>query len=241
MKRIRVFLLSFLLSSLLIGCSGDSGKPAEYSLAWKDQEKAVYNLSVNDSVISEVVFTIERTDDSVYKVDSYTEVQGGVTNSGAFVDTSSFLPLSTYYIQKPPPEATRKETEIKGEYQEDVLKLNINSEGKVQEKEVKLPKNIVDNESVLMMVRNLALEEDFQQSINIVIPVSAQVAPYSIKVVAKELVEVPYGEFEAFKVMFRYTGKGSVPDMYAWYTADESKIMLKYVNQNAKFELIDYK
>lgn len=242
MKKVSLCLLIVILATALYGCSStNSGGSPDYKLVWQNNERATYNLMVNDDFLSVVEYTIERVDGSLYKVDSYTEVQGGVTNTGAYVDTSSFLPVSNYFIQVPPPEATREKTEIKGEYKDNLLKLNIDHEGKVQDIDVKLPNNVVDNEAVLMMVRNLPLKEDFQQSINIAIPSSAQVAPYLVKVVDIETIEVPYGEFEAFKVMFRYSGKGSVPDMFAWYTTDENKIMLKYTNQNARFELVDFK
>jgi len=241
MGKISFCILLLLLVTVLYGCSPDTLEPIEYKLAWDSNEKALYNLVIKDEVIALVEYTIEQGDNSIYKVDSFAQILGGVSNSGTYIDTNTFQPISTYYNQTPPPDAERQKIEIEGEYDEDSLHLKIKTGEEVEDVDVKLADNIIDNESVLMMVRNMALEVDYQQDINIAIPSSAQVAPYSIKVLEKETLKVPYGEYECYKVVFRYKGKGTVPDMFAWYTADDNKIMLKYADENVSFLLIEHR
>ena len=241
MKKIGVlFLVLGIISLIVIGCS--SSRPemdlGDVELVWQDHEVATYDFLVDGEKRAQNVFTIEK-DGENFKIDSFLEIDVGINATGAVVRGDDLQPVSAYYKNLPPPTSEAVSIEVTGQYEEGELAVEALQGEEGQELTVSLPGLVIDNESVLMAIRNFPLEEGYVKDINISIVSSAQVAPYTIKVEALETVQVPYGEVESYKVVMEYTGQGSVPDMYAWYSNDADRIMVKYQNRNVLFELND--
>ena len=59
-----------------------------------------------------------------------------------------------------------------------------------------------------MMVRNLPLREGYRKLLNLAVISTVQVAPYEIRVEAKDKVQAPFGEIECYKVVYSYKGLG---------------------------------
>jgi len=232
------FFLAILLAVLMpAGCGK---KLPEMNLddldrVWGDFEKATYDFSVDGEKLTEAIFTIKK-DGDYYRVGQRLEIDGGVNDTGAVVG-KNLEPLSAHYQNLPPATAEAPAVEIQGRYAEGKLELQAHVGEKEQNVNITLSGKVLDNESVLMAIRNFPLAEGYSKEIKIAIIASAQVAPYTIKVEDLETVRVPYGELECYKVVMTYTGPGEVPDMYAWYSNDDKRILVKYQNQNVLFAL----
>ena len=238
-----VFLFSALiLAFLLSGCKGRF-VPMDMDdarLAWGDFEEAVYDFLIDDEKRGESVLTVERIRNNTYAIDMVINIDGGEHLVGAEVDGETFLPLSSYNRVLPPPEAESRKRETFAEYEGQNLSIIAHRDGEEQDYSIRLPHMVVDNESSLMMVRNLPLQVGYQKLLNLAIISTVQVAPYEIRVEGVETVQAPYGEIECYKVVYSYKGLGNVPDMFAWYSADEAKVMVKYINRNVTFILTSF-
>lgn len=206
-------------------------------LVWREFEQATYDFLIDDKKIANNIMTVQKGAGSTYEIDLTMAVLGGQHMVGAVVDVETFEPVSSYNRALPPPAQEAKKRESFGTYEGRNLKITVYKDGKEQDFSVKLPQMVVDNESILMLVRNLPLAEGYRKLVNLAIIATVRVAPYEVWVEGVETVQVPYGEVECYKVVYSYKGLGSVPDMYAWYSADEYKDLVKYVNQNVTFEL----
>ena len=208
-------------------------------LAWPEYEKATYDFLINGEKAAENVMTVQKTAGNMFEIDLYMEILGGQHLVGAVVNGETFEPVSSYNRSLPPSEQEANKQESFGVYDGRNLKITVHKGGKEQDFSLKLPQMVMDNESSLMMVRNLPLAEGYKKLVNLAIIATVQVAPYEVWVEGVETVSVPYGELECFKVVYTYKGIGTVPAMYAWYSTDSDKVMVKYVNQNVTFELTD--
>lgn len=240
MKRAGLLLiLTIITVTLVSGCRARfvSMDMQDARLVWRDYEQATYDFLVNGEKMAENSMTVQKKAGNTYEIDLSMEILGGHHQVGAVVNRETFEPVSSYNRNLPPSEQEANKRESFAVYEGRNLKITVLKDGQEQEFSVKLPQMVMDNESVLMMVRNLPLAEGYKKLVNLAIIATVRVAPYEVWVDGVETVQVPYGEVECYKVVYTYKGLGNVPDMYAWYSADADKILVKYVNQNVTFKL----
>jgi hypothetical protein len=238
-NRYGILVITVLAVTLLSGCKARF-VPMDLQdarLAWREFEQATYDFLINDEKKAENIMTVQKGAGNHYEIDLTMEILGGQHLVGAVVSGETFEPVSSYNRVLPPPAQEANKRESFGVYEGRNLKITVYKDGKEQDFSVKLPQMVMDNESALMLVRNLPLAAGYKKLVNLAIIATVQVAPYEVWVEGVETVQVPYGEVECYKVVFSYKGLGGVPDMYAWYSTDEHKDMVKYVNQNVTFEL----
>jgi len=233
-----LLLAIFFTLLLLTGCGKELPEMNldDLDWVWSDFEKAVYDFSVDNEKVAEAIFTIKKEGEH-YQIEQLLEIDGGIHATGAVVRKEDLQPLTAYFRNLPPATAEAQAVDIQGQYEQGKLKLQALVGEKEQNVNITLPGKVLDNESVLMAMRNFPLQAGYTKDIKIAIIASAQVAPYTIEVEGLETVRVPYGELECHKVVMKYNGPGNVPEMYAWYSNDERRILVKYQNQNVLFAL----
>ncbi|WP_026477404.1 DUF3108 domain-containing protein [Alkaliphilus transvaalensis] len=232
--------------TLLTACSGAvkvGDSLDDLSLIWKDYEKATYDFYNGDDKLAPVHYTIERNSESnskLFSIEFDIELEDGVNTTGAVVDGETFESISSFNRQIPPVGTNYDSREMVGTYEDNKFNIKISRGDKEQKMSAAVPRYIIDNEASLMMIRNFPLEVGYSKDINIAIIATGAVAPYSVDVEAIETIDVPFGKVDCYRVVLRYEGRGKAPDIYVWYSADEDQIMVRYAQQDVRFDLINY-
>ncbi len=230
------------MTAFISGCSKEvenEGKTWEkVTIPWKDYEEARYSITNEGKPTADVIHTIEKVSSNgqtTYKINSNYMQKKGEYRTGAIVSYKNLKPISSF-IYDNPGKADSKLVELSGVYGE---KLNITGKfGKeTKSKSIKLPPVFYDNETLLHIPRVFPIKEDYSRRIRTCVLNSAAIEPFRIVVVGKEKVTVPAGTFKCFKVKLQYIGLTGYPNIYAWYTADSSKILVKYQQSKAMFKL----
>lgn len=116
-------------------------------------------------------------------------------------------------------------------YEPPIVKFTFDDKGKVRETERDLPEptetspdpGYYDDESLLWLVRGMDLREGYEASYQNVNAGTGQTFPVDLKVEGQETVQVPAGEFTAWKIRVR---TASVTQ-YLWVEADGSRRLVK--------------
>jgi len=231
---------------ILMGCSSTKVQVFEdfsdVNIIWPEYERATYDLVLNNELSSEYETTIKKVLDgnrNVYTVDTIISNDSGMNMQGAVLST--YLdPISSYNKQIINGPNSSRSGEIIGYYEEDSLEIEMIYGEEYRSETVELPDNTIDNEYSLMLVRNFPLSYGYSRNLNMAVIAAEKVVPYSITVEGIEKVKVPYGEIECYKVVWKHIGRGLVPNIYSWYSTENDKKMVKYVNENIELHLRDY-
>ena len=93
----------------------------------------------------------------------------------------------------------------------------------------------IDNDSALMVLRNLPLGDGFSVPFNNAVASGAAQVQATLTVTGRETVSVPAGTFETYKVQLSFGG--GQPQM-VWYEVAAPHRMIQYDNGSTKFVLI---
>ncbi|NJD66031.1 MAG: DUF3108 domain-containing protein [Chloroflexi bacterium] len=116
-------------------------------------------------------------------------------------------------------------------YEPPIVKFIFDDKGKVRETERKLPEptetspdpGYYDDESLLWLVRGMDLREGYEASFQNVNAGTGQTFPVDLKVEGRETIQVPAGEFTAWKIRVR---TASVTQ-FVWVEAEGSRRLVK--------------
>lgn len=209
------------------------------AIPWKDHEISLYKMLVDGKETNETSFAIDKVTENgkdTYKITNPIILNEGKYEVGAVIEPLSLKPISSYKINNPPEKYKDKMWEVHSEYTDKLHIKAITPKGE-QKVDVKLPSEFIDNESVIMCIRAFPLADNFSRKINLCITQTAKIEPFVVKVVGKEKVTVPAGEYECFKVEMKYAGVTPGVSINIWYSTDENKSMIKFVQGKTSFEL----
>jgi len=199
---------------------------ATYSYDIQDQE----GTSIGDGSFGTTKDELDGT--AVWIISTATNVPGSVEEeSKVYTDAETLSPIryeTTMTVSK-------GTYEITAVYGEDEVQIDAETPDGPQSLTRPKPDNAYDNDQLLMLGRALPLEEDYSAEFNLVIPKSANKTPTSVKVVGRETVTVPAGEFDCWKVQYGFGGVSQS----AWYAVEGSKPMVKYDNGTTVYLLTD--
>ena len=145
------------------------------------------------------------------------------------VDSQTLVPLEAARVRT---DAEKNErVAALSVYDPPIVKFTFDDKGKVRETERDLPEpsetspdpGYYDDESLLWLVRGMDLREGYEASYQNVNAGTGQTFPVDLKVEGQETVEVPAGEFTAWKIRVR---TASVTQ-YLWVETDGSRRLVK--------------
>ncbi|MFA5784052.1 MAG: DUF3108 domain-containing protein [Phycisphaerae bacterium] len=125
------------------------------------------------------------------------------------------------------------------EYNEENVKLTVDTEGKESTRDVPVQGIAYDNEQAIYLIRRMPLAEGYEGSFPIFTVQSGTVVECRIKVLGVEEVTVEAGTFKCYKTdLSIYTGNMRTLQHTLWFSADEHKSLVKYdVGGTATMEL----
>lgn len=242
MRKVAIILfiaLSIGFIFMFTGCSAElpnsqatesTKAPEKLSAPWGSYEEVVYVTSSAGKQTDNSKYIINSIDTSgkkFYKIDRTVYLKDGTYTSGATLNFTDLVPVSSYIDAKIKKDGKVQISDIKGEYN-DVLTINSNVDGKVSSSKINLPKQFFDNEYLAMAIREFTIKEGFSTQVNICSLSAGKMATLSLKVVGKEKVKVPYGEVECYKLEFFAPGKNDTPPLNFWISSDEKRNLIKY-------------
>lgn len=235
-KTIALILIAALIAFLVTGCTpGFSEDTFDTKDIFNESHTFVFDRT-EDDLTNEVIYEVLVVDGLVTtKIEIDFEegkfISSSVLNANTLIPVSAFK-SNTYDLD---PE---KNWEINAEYGS-TLEMVAGTPVETETKTLELPDYYLDNEGLLFTIGALSLEEGFQKDINVSIIDAGQIIPFRITHQGIETIESPYGIFECIKVEMKYTGLvlGPKPSIYTWYTNDENRYPLKYINNDVVLEL----
>jgi len=201
-----------------------------------NQDKTFVYEKIEEDNKSEIVYELKIEKDLATYSTTIAFKEGEFRSSSTFnINTLNAVKSykgNSYYLY------AEKNWDIYAKYNE-FLEMEAVSKKKNETMTLALPKNYLDNESIIFSAG--AIEEKKDLEINIATIEAAEVTPYSIKWLGNESIKVPYGTFDCIKVQLEYIGPvlGTKPKLELWYTNDENRYLVKYKNFNLEINLKD--
>jgi len=172
-------------------------------------------------------------DNNTWQIISHMYVTEGSISQYTFVEAGaeSFVPI---YGQ-----TTNWMGDFVAEYNEENVKLTVNTEGKESTRDVPVQGIAYDNEQALYLIRRMPLAENYEGSFPIFTVQGGTVVECRIKVLGVEEVTVEAGTFNCYKTdLSIYMGEVQTLQHTLWFSADEHKYLVKYdVGGTATMEL----
>ena len=235
-----IFTFSGCAEDLIKGIEAESEKGIEkLSAPWKNYEELLYVSTIDGTETnnSKIIISVEPiADKKYYKIERNLYIKDGTYISGALLNLTDLLPVSSYVEVKAKKDGKSQFTSIKGEYKEQLL-INSNLDGKINTSKIQLPTQYFDNEYLSMAIREFSLKEGFTTEMKICSISANKVATLTLKVLGKEKVKVPYGEFECYKLAFYDLEKSSNDPLIFWISNDEKRNLIKYGQKDKSIEL----
>jgi hypothetical protein len=216
---------------VLVAACGGGGKDIPVSdvagtVPWKTGESAVYTLkNRRDETVGKTTLSIAASGSNIelsqnFANDTATDV------STVVVDATTLKPVS----------ATRK---IKNSKDERELVVTYSKDGALikdgdKQSGISVPEHAYDNDSSLFIWRTLPFAEGYQGKYVTIITNQRTKQEVTLKVVRKETVRVPAGEFTAWRLEIAADGANQV----AWIADTATKPLVRYDNDRGLiFEL----
>lgn len=145
----------------------------------------------------------------------------------AFVDRDTFRPSSS----------TIRHSQV-GDIQVDYEpgQVKIKSMGKDSVRKVELEGVVYANEQAMYLIRRLPLSVGYKASLQVFSPLGSGTNKVGFEVTGKELVQVPAGKFECFKVEFALPVGKALQTF--WYSTDPRRYLVKFEAGEAIAELV---
>ena len=201
--------------------------PAEVALGpvtWVDGERLQLNLitatGVDIGVMENRADLVEANGRKVWRVGRRMS-GGGEMVSTVDVDAETFRPLSSYW----------KHTllgEVSAVFRAGEVELKRpGADASI----ISLDKPVFDNEAVFHLIRRLPLEVGYKTTLSVITTLGGgAVLPIGVEVVSKEMLDVPAGQIECFKVPLSVA-------QTLWFSTDEKRYLVKFEGGGATGQL----
>lgn len=219
-----------LLSLILVTCSPTRSSRTErlpVTVPWPDQEESRYILYEREREIGRGLLRIRRDGES-YRLEQEFRQGANSDQSLVIVDPSSLRPRSSQRVITNQDPQTARAT-----YTGATVRIMINRAGRVQERELQLPENAYDNDTSLFLWRALPFDVGYGATYTSVVALTASRPVVSVRVLRRETIDVPAGQFETWRVEIE-AGRSR---QTAWYSTDVRHHLVKYDNGRVVFVL----
>lgn len=216
--------------SLAAGCRAG---PAALTLGgppWQGDEAARYEiLDREGNRVGTATFSVAREGErwALSEADEAGEIR---QSSRVLVDATTLRPLRGHKeIHAPGTEATVEYT-----YSSDEVDIKALVNGEERSAAVKVSRNILDNDQLLMTLRAIPFAEGYEAATLLVVPANALRINTTVRVQGREKVEVPAGTFEGWRVELDF-GQAK---QQVWYAVEPPHQMLQYDNGAQRLVLV---
>ena len=225
---------------LLVACAEDNIKATDIvtRIPWPDEERAAYRVLDDDG---DEVGTLEMSvtpggDDAYLLGQNFAFPDKKFTNEAAVVvGRADLQPLRTTYVIDGPDGVASCSADYLGS---DVTVLNVREDGERTDT-LDVPNIAYDSWSDLFIWRTIDFSQGFEIEYADIVACQAPAPPQrlavSLAVTSREMIDVPAGAFETWRVEID-AGR----DQKAWFTTDGAHILVRYDNGDQIFELIEY-
>lgn len=220
-----------LLLALLVGCqAGGSGQGLDLGEApWRDGDRAVYDVvDQSGTSLGTSEFSFAR-DGEAWILTAADKLDGLDQVARVRVDGATLKPFGEEKTIRAP------DTDVKltTTYTQGKLDIVAVVNGEDRAAAITVPATALDNDQLLMTLRALRFAEGYEGRYVNIVGASASRVNTVIRVQGQETVEVPAGEFEAWRVELDF-GQAK---QYAWYQVDAPHDMVQYDNGAIRFVL----
>ncbi len=238
MSHARVPVLAGLLA-LVVACSGGgsstlSGSDVLGPIPWAVPETATYRLMDGKDEIGSGVLTIEQQGENLLFSQKFDIPKEKITDEVAVVADAETLSPSSVTRRISGPEGDRT---CQATYQGRTVTVEQKSKEGQRTDRLNVPVRSYDTWTDLFLWRTLAFEDGFEVRYSDVLSCSLakpDVLSVVLKVKGREIVEVPAGRFDAWRLEIR-SGGGT---QKAWYEVDPPHRLVRYDNGQLVFELM---
>lgn len=222
---------------LLAACSAPDPQPLIFGDApWGDGEVSVYRVTdLRGAYAGSTRYDLVRLDDSTWSLRRETSAQG--TQEIVVVDMSvgEYRPREATLVRI---DASGSE-QVRTRYQGSEANLELTSKQNITTyQRVNIPSDARDQRTLPMLARTLPLADRYATRINSFLPVVPILDRVTLRVAGHETVQVPAGEFEAWRVVLD-TGNSQTE---VWVGVDAPYPLVKYKDgrNQGVYELIEF-
>jgi Protein of unknown function (DUF3108) len=210
---------------------------------WSDGEHAAYDLVDDDGDPAGAgSLSIAIDHDQVFLNQDFADDEGNRDCWMITAGASDVKPVEVerFIVQVDDDEEDR--VQITARYAGDFVESVFSADGESRTEDGEVPQNSYDSLSEVFLLRTLAFEEDREFAFNSVFAARPDGRDVDVDVVifeveGRETIEVPLGEFDAWRVEIR---GGVGQDRTAWVAIDEPHQLLRYDLDFLVYELTDY-
>jgi predicted acyl esterase len=212
--------------------SAISGRAVVGSVPWPATEEARYRLLDGDDELGTGVLTIEAGGERTTFRQTF-ESEDFDDQTTAVADSETLEPFSTARVIDGPEGERRWEVA----YENGTAVVSQRSDEDEREDRLSVPANSYESWTDVFLWRTIEFREGYETTYVDVLTATLakpQVISQALKVSGKEKVEVPAGEFEAWRLEI----SSDDGDQTAWYADTAERPLVRYDNGSLVFELV---
>lgn len=232
-KSLLVALILLGVASLIwVNCATGVPTLEVSDIPWPNTEETTYILEDQQgNTLGSIVLTIEKEDNTYLFTQSL--VISPVTDDLAIrVNAQNLKPISETRIIDSP----QGRVEITTSYSDSKLTIEVVTAEGPQSAEIDIPDDAYDNDEVLFLFRALPFKVGYSATYTNVVAANATKPKVTISVTAQEVVDVPVGSFDCYKLELSVAGA----TQYLWYGVEEPHYLVKYDNGTTIFLLTQH-
>jgi hypothetical protein len=228
----RAFAAVLLVGLALVSSACGGGGATDLALGsapWSDGDRLTYDwLDKNGNKVGTAEYSFGREGDAwvLSGGDKFPTLDQTVK---VRMDAQTLRPLGAEKTIK----ASGTDVTVDTTYRDGKLEIKAVVNGEDKSASIGVPANILDNDQSLMTLRAVEFTEGYEGRVVNVVGQNAAQVPTTIRVQAREMVNVPAGSFEAWKVELDFgQAKHAV-----WYQVETPHNLVQYDNGNIKMVL----
>jgi hypothetical protein len=233
----RIFALFLIIALIFISaCSSTSSTPPTATgldlapAPWSNGETDIYNwlddASLSQIGTSTITITQQSTNWLIKEVDSIGQEAQTIEMT---IATDTLEPVGEQKTIK----TSTNDIQLTSVYSNGKVDITAIVNGTTQKASMDVPSNAVDNDQLLMTLRALPFSEGYSVTYVIASTMNATKTNGTITVQPQEVVSVPAGSINAWKVEMNF-GQAT---QYAWYEVDAPHRLVKYDNGTTQMVL----
>jgi hypothetical protein len=230
------------LATLISGCGRPAPQPLRFQPApWaagEVSEYAVTDLNGQSAGIARYAIEIGTGPSNSDGWSIRREIAAQGVNEVLDVEmTADYRPLTSLMVRTAG-QRQQQET-VRATYNRGQVDLELTTVQNVTTYErANIPSDARESNVLLMIVRGLPLAEGYATRINTYLPIAGLLETFTVSVLDTEVVTVPAGVFDTYKVELRTRDYTTL----AWYSQDESRVLVKYEDgrNQGSFELTNW-